>query len=376
MGLFSFLKKKPRQNGGSPNNDLSASENALLSQISSIDARGGYVTPELHQQLRDFQMQWLERHYDFSTLDGINSIPVIDNLPGAPTPSSNSPVKSPTGEVYYYLHFKARQYLEAGEFDLAIACQRKSNALIKLHSRHAYWGRDESLFLVKILARAGFVEEAKREKDAIDSYYRAAAKRTDLEITKRTQIAAADFATDLIIMDAHGSVCSECAKYQGRVYSISGNNRLFPKAPGFFFTLGCVHEGCGHTFWPYIHGVNDPDLKYTLSVHPLQNMAYGKDIVTFSNRPFVDDRTEECKRAAAEVAEKQAAEAATKKRYEDNMIEIEAARGRDQRNYIWLQTNLPEKCPKSLSGFRRMKNANTKNYQLLKQAAAELGREI
>lgn len=45
-------------------------------------------------------------------------------------------------------------------------------------------------------------------------------------------------------------------------------------------------------------------------------------------------------------------------------------------DFAWLQENLPNQCPKSISGFRRMKTQNTKNYQALKQAAAEMGREI
>lgn len=101
--------------------------------------------------------------------------------------------------------------------------------------------------------------------------------------------------TDLVIMDAHGSTCPECAKYQGRVYSISGRTAKYPRVPEFFFTTGTVHEGCSHSFHPYIDDISDPDLEYTLSVHPLKNTAYAKNIIAFSNRPFVDDRTNERK---------------------------------------------------------------------------------
>lgn len=59
-----------------------------------------------------------------------------------------------------------------------------------------------------------------------------------------------------------------------------------------------------------------------------------------------------------------------------HILAKEATRAQEEKDFVWLETNLPEKCPKSLSGFRRMKNQNTKNYQLLKQLAAELGREI
>lgn len=59
-----------------------------------------------------------------------------------------------------------------------------------------------------------------------------------------------------------------------------------------------------------------------------------------------------------------------------HILAREAMRLQEDQDYAWLQASLPDKCPKSISGFRRMKTQNTKNYQALKQAAAELGREI
>ena len=59
-----------------------------------------------------------------------------------------------------------------------------------------------------------------------------------------------------------------------------------------------------------------------------------------------------------------------------HILAREAMRIQEENDFIWLQNNFPEKCPKSVSSFRRMKTQNTKNYQLLKQMAAELGREI
>lgn len=97
--------------------------------------------------------------------------------------------------------------------------------------------------------------------------------------------------TDLVILDAHASTCEECAKYQGRVFSLSGKSKLFPKVPDCFFRFGAIHKDCGHSFHPYIHEVNDPELEYTLTVHSLIDPRYGRDIVTFSNRPFIDDRS-------------------------------------------------------------------------------------
>lgn len=59
-----------------------------------------------------------------------------------------------------------------------------------------------------------------------------------------------------------------------------------------------------------------------------------------------------------------------------SLIEAEASRLKEEQDFQWLQETLPAKCPKSLGGFRRMKTQNTKNYQALKQLAADLGREI
>lgn len=67
---------------------------------------------------------------------------------------------------------------------------------------------------------------------------------------------------------------------------------------------------------------------------------------------------------------------AEEKRMEDLDIEREVQRGIDKRDYKWLQEHLPDICPKSYSGYKRMKNGNTKNYQKLVALAKELGRTI
>lgn len=44
--------------------------------------------------------------------------------------------------------------------------------------------------------------------------------------------------------------------------------------------------------------------------------------------------------------------------------------------YYWLQEYLPNLCPKSLSGYSRMKNSNSQNYQKLVREAAKLGKQV
>lgn len=60
----------------------------------------------------------------------------------------------------------------------------------------------------------------------------------------------------------------------------------------------------------------------------------------------------------------------------DNMVEYEYKKYLDSCTVKWLQESIPDKAPKNVTGYRRMKTQNTKNYQVLKQFAAEHGREI
>lgn len=59
-----------------------------------------------------------------------------------------------------------------------------------------------------------------------------------------------------------------------------------------------------------------------------------------------------------------------------HIIARETARAQHATDYKWIQRNLPDLCPKSISGYSRMKNQNTKNYQKIVQAAAEKGYTI
>lgn len=58
------------------------------------------------------------------------------------------------------------------------------------------------------------------------------------------------------------------------------------------------------------------------------------------------------------------------------LLDFEASLARTEEDYAWLQANLPEKCPKSITSYRRMRTQNTTNYQALKALAAAQGREI
>lgn len=136
--------------------------------------------------------------------------------------------------------------------------------------------------------------------------------------------------TDLVEMSEHHPTCGECAKYQGRVYSLSGKSKKFPKIPQIIIEKGYICKGCRHAFYPYIDGLSLPN--------------YHEDIVAYSNSPFVDNRTPE------EIAE-----------YDARQKEIHDKK-RDEKEYTKICEKLPEIAPKSFGGYRRMKNAKSANY--------------
>lgn len=235
MGLFDFFKKK---------RSLPDDQAVADSIIQSMRDLANSPPPEPisnkdYQDLRQKEMDWLEQHYDFSSIESVNAIPERSDLPRPPGDSA-------TGDVYYYLKYKARLYEESSNIDLAIACFRKSIKLMQLQFG-ALYGREECYSFVRMLARNGFITEAYAEKKSADCYY-------------------------------------------------------------------------------------GPDPRYEFDVK--------------------------------------------KKQRDDTMVEREAEKGKTLRDYTWINEHFPEKCPTSVSSYRRMRTQNTKNFQFLKQLAAEQGREI
>lgn len=92
---------------------------------------------------------------------------------------------------------------------------------------------------------------------------------------------AKELGTDLVEADYFNGCCGECAKYRGRWFSISGKDKRFPKMPPEDY--GCTCQGL--SFYPVIYGISEPT-----------SCPKNVNIIKYSNRSFVDDRTEEEKR--------------------------------------------------------------------------------
>ena len=88
------------------------------------------------------------------------------------------------------------------------------------------------------------------------------------------------------------------------------------------------------------------NLTYSVYFSYIKNKRELNKDIKFSNRPFVDDSPPEMIKFRKEAAAHQA---------ELDLIQTE---------YDWITDNLPDIAPKSLSGYKRMKNSNNKNNKL------------
>lgn len=186
-------------------------------------------------------------------------------------------------------------------------------------------------------------------KDQMIKRWNKQAIEMNLEVAK-------DLETDLVEASYHRGCCGECAKYRGRWFSISGKDKRFPKMP---VDYGCACSGID--FSPVIYGTSEP-------AYCPENM----DIISYSNRPFIDDRDEE----ETEIYELDGKRIENEKFFEPYKKRWNAISEYDHKQYALLCKLLPDIAPKSYSGYMRMKKNTTKNYLKIKQEALSHGIEL
>lgn len=325
MALLDFFKKKPIEN-----------------KINSIDFNIPPQEKTLEEKnkeylvARDLEVERLNAAYDFNTVEGIRNIPV---------PCREVNEDSVTGRVEYYLRGQCfAKHRDAGNIELAAECIKKAHDLMLISDM--IWKYDSYMSSISWLHSVGKHEEARIEQARVDRHFSKETERVHNFVIGEARNSANRLDTDLVLVEDSGVCCSLCAKYRKRVYSLSGQDGRFPRFPDDF------HIDCGLKPYPHVFGVNEPSFEYD-------------DLIAYSNRPFVDDRTpEEVERhtnwrtSLNETAEKQAR---TKQ---------------SRQEFFWIQENLPELCPKSLSGYSRMKNANSRAYQIIVEEAAKKGKTL
>lgn len=300
-------------------------DRVILQNHSSISEHDSYT------EHRNAEFRAFDALYDSSTIEGVIAIPVPEKIL-----SKND---SFTGRAEYILTLRAGQYEKEGKIDLAICCLRKANELRQTYKIDPYRKYDY-MRLVETLKRARRFNEALIEEEKINRLFNVAKPAVD-DIKKKllAQCREIDNKTDLVEMSSINACCETCAKYRGRVFSLYGADKRFPLFPNDY------HDNCGLIPWPFIYGVDEPQ-------HCSGN------IIKFSNRPFIDDRTPK---------EKEDYKAVLLKLEEDNLRDL------DKQDYDWLWEHMPEICPKSFSSYRRMKSANTKNYIKIIETAQSNG---
>lgn len=275
--------------------------------------------------------------FDLTSVEGIRAIPLS---------AVSKSMEFSTEQIEYILQRKATQYKAEGNLDLAIECLKKANELMPLS--HTIYPAKEYYRLVEYLKLARRFDEAREEKAKLDRQFNGNGLPVSLLQKVQERNTPPPSGPDLVEVGFVGCCCSECAKYRDRVYSYYGKDPRFPRFPQFLMD----NPGhCGLIVMPFyfeycsFRNAKDQDLR-------------GAALIKYSNRAFRDNRSPE-----------------EKALYETKIKETEAARI-DRQSYDWLWEFMPEKCPKSYGGYRRMKNANSANFQKLQAAALKEGFDL
>jgi hypothetical protein len=141
---------------------------------------------------------------------------------------------------------------------------------------------------------------------------------------------------DLVQIVKNNTSCPICSRYEGRVYSISGNDKRFPALYQTAFGKGynLLHPGCRHALTPFVEG--------------LQTRDEFNEVKRVSNLSFNPDRrSERAKRA-----------------YDKAQIEKRQARA-TREQFERYRTVLKDKAPKTLAGFSNIKSKGGESWQNL-----------
>jgi hypothetical protein len=166
------------------------------------------------------------------------------------------------------------------------------------------------------------------------------ARTTTREATNTGTIdAVQEVGGDLVQMTSHASACPICQPLEGRVYSISGKSKKYPKLDiAFSNGHADIHPNCIHSIVPFFEQFAD-DLD---------------EIVKQSNRPFELDPKKKSQLDAYYAEQK-----------------VKAQRRSDYKLWEKSKTLAPDDAPKTFSGFRSMKRADSERYQQLRIAMNE-----
>lgn len=149
---------------------------------------------------------------------------------------------------------------------------------------------------------------------------------------------SADVGVDLVYVNKVGITCDICAKYQGRVYSVSGQDDRFPRLEA----RPPYHGHCVHNLTPWVEEYHDE-----LDI---------KKAIRDSNKPFTDSRTE------VDI-----------RKYEETQRD-KSKKNETRKQWIRYKARMPD-LP-DLRTFASHKARNTKRYQQWMEDFRSFGIEI
>lgn len=175
---------------------------------------------------------------------------------------------------------------------------------------------------------------------------------------------------DYLLISYPLCLCEKCAPFRGRVFNISGKDRRFPKLSEHILhpeDLCCV----SFSSFFYYDGATIEKYYYDSDNNVEEKKV---DAISYSNRPFIDDRSTIEKQNYAQWKERHEKKAENDKRYYDRQNWIEKYNCRFE--YYEIKTKLSQKAPKSFNGYLKMKRSNSAAFQKLVKLAKEVGVSI
>ncbi|PAB61328.1 phage minor capsid protein [Anaeromicrobium sediminis] len=199
--------------------------------------------------------------------------------------------------------------------------------------------KDISKNVVERLTQEGFIvfKDKLGRNWRLDSYAEMNMRSTLREAnTRGIENRAIQEGYDLLKVSEHGVTCEKCAKVEGRVFSISGNNANYPKWDNHI--IKHTHPNCRHT------------------VSIFQEKYYDGDVEELRKKSnsSTDYRTD-----------------AQKEKYQ-GMQQKKVKKRQNKLQYERYKARLGKNAPKSLSGFIQVKKS--KNWSNLKKKYKEAGR--
>lgn len=259
----------------------------------------------------------------------------------------------------YILRMKAGICYEAEQDELCSALLWKSTELM-LANKKTSWSRKDLNRIIFWHYELGMPQEAEKAQRYLNSFPIYSANRFDViakQVRDTVFSQSKQYKFNLVVFHDYGhGCCEDCAKLSGRVYRIRGINLKYPKLPKYVFEHGNFHTGCRCLMSAYF----GDDIYH-----------HGNEVNAFaaSRRPYVDDRT------AHEIEAYQDYINIMQKEIDDEKKRLESSRikGINRKEYLAIKKALPHLAPKSLSGYIRMKNSNSRNFVKIQENAQNLG---